>query len=65
MPQRPLMAQQVCFRTLKKVLHCGSFFTRILFPSVPGLITMSDEEAQEHFDNFFEDVFAECEDKVR
>ena len=26
---------------------------------------MSDEEAQEHFDNFFEDVFAECEDKVR
>lgn len=25
---------------------------------------MSDEEAQEHFDNFFEDVFAECEDKV-
>jgi hypothetical protein len=26
---------------------------------------MSDEEAQEHFDNFFEDVFVECEDKVR
>lgn len=25
---------------------------------------MTDEEAQEHFDNFFEDVFAECEDKV-
>ena len=32
--------------------------------SVPGIITMTDEEAQEHFDNFFEDVFAECEDKV-
>ena len=31
---------------------------------VAGLITMSDEEAQEHFDNFFEDVFVECEDKV-
>merc|ERR1711928_181343 len=31
--------------------------------AVPGIITMSDEEAQEHFDNFFEDVFAECEDK--
>jgi len=30
---------------------------------VAGLITMSDEEAQEHFDNFFEDVFVECEDK--
>lgn len=26
---------------------------------------MTDEEAQEHFDNFFEDVFVECEDKVR
>ncbi len=32
--------------------------------SVPGIVTMTDEEAQEHFDNFFEDVFAECEDKV-
>ncbi|KAK4023667.1 splicing factor U2AF 35 kDa subunit [Daphnia magna] len=31
--------------------------------AVPGIVTMSDEEAQEHFDNFFEDVFAECEDK--
>lgn len=31
--------------------------------AVPGIITMTDEEAQEHFDNFFEDVFAECEDK--
>lgn len=31
--------------------------------AVPGIITMSDEEAQEHFDNFFEDVFVECEDK--
>lgn len=24
---------------------------------------MSDEEMQEHYDNFFEDVFVECEDK--
>lgn len=24
---------------------------------------MSDEEAQEHFDDFFEDVFVELEDK--
>ena len=31
---------------------------------MPGIVTMTDEEAQEHFDNFFEDVFAECEDKV-
>lgn len=26
---------------------------------------VSDEEMQEHYDNFFEDVFVECEDKVR
>ena len=25
--------------------------------------TVSDEEMQEHYDNFFEDVFVECEDK--
>jgi len=25
---------------------------------------VSDEEMQEHYDNFFEDVFVECEDKV-
>ncbi|CAG2115156.1 unnamed protein product [Medioppia subpectinata] len=28
-----------------------------------GIKVMSDEEAQEHFDNFFEDVFIELEDK--
>ncbi len=26
---------------------------------------VTDEEMQEHYDNFFEDVFVECEDKVR
>lgn len=26
--------------------------------------SVSDEEMQEHYDNFFEDVFVECEDKV-
>ena len=25
--------------------------------------TVSDEEMQEHYDNFFEDVFVECDDK--
>lgn len=25
---------------------------------------VTDEEMQEHYDNFFEDVFVECEDKV-
>lgn len=25
---------------------------------------VSDEEMQEHYDQFFEDVFVECEDKV-
>ncbi len=28
-----------------------------------GIVVMSDEESQEHFDNFFEDVFIELEDK--
>lgn len=26
---------------------------------------VTDEEMQEHYDNFFEDVFVECEDKVK
>lgn len=26
---------------------------------------VSDEEMQEHYDQFFEDVFVECEDKVK
>ena len=26
------------------------------------LIKVSDEEMQEHYDNFFEEVFVECED---
>lgn len=30
---------------------------------MPGVKVMGDEEAQEHFDNFFEDVFVELEDK--
>lgn len=32
-----------------------------LFPVV--VANVSDEEMQEHYDNFFEDVFVECEDK--
>jgi len=31
--------------------------------ALQGIKIMSDEEAQEHFDNFFEDVFIELEDK--
>lgn len=31
--------------------------------ALQGIQIMSDEEAQEHFDNFFEDVFIELEDK--
>lgn len=27
------------------------------------MANVSDEEMQEHYDNFFEDVFVECEDK--
>lgn len=33
---------------------------RIFFSVVANV---SDEEMQEHYDNFFEDVFVECEDK--
>ncbi len=28
-------------------------------------VTMSDVEAQEHFDDFFEEIFTELEDKVK
>ncbi|KAI1283720.1 Splicing factor U2af 38 kDa subunit [Halotydeus destructor] len=31
--------------------------------AIPGVNVVSDEECQEHFDNFFEDVFVELEDK--
>lgn len=27
------------------------------------LANVTDQEMQEHYDNFFEDVFVECEDK--
>ena len=47
-----------------KARHTNTTNLRRYFLLVPGIITMSDEEAQEHFDNFFEDVFVECEDKV-
>lgn len=35
------------------------------FSFLPPLVVanVSDEEMQEHYDNFFEDVFVECEDK--
>ncbi|KAF0293115.1 Splicing factor U2af subunit [Amphibalanus amphitrite] len=32
-------------------------------PTAGHLANVSDEEMQEHFDNFFEDVFVECETK--
>lgn len=35
----------------------------IWFIPVPVVANVSDEEMQEHYDNFFEDVFVECEDK--
>lgn len=31
--------------------------------TIQRVCTMSDEEAQEHFDDFFQDVFVELEDK--
>lgn len=37
-------------------------FLDFLF-SLLVVANVSDEEMQEHYDNFFEDVFVECEDK--
>ena len=62
MPQRRLMELQVGFIVILQFLFF--FHTYFFSYTVPGIVTMTDEEAQEHFDNFFEDVFAECEDKV-
>lgn len=31
---------------------------------ISSVANVTDEEMQEHFDNFFEDVFVELEDKV-
>lgn len=38
-------------------------FVFISLAPLPGVSTVTDEECQEHFDNFFEDVFVELEDK--
>ncbi len=38
----------------------GKLFAFITFPVVANV---SDEEMQEHYDNFFEDAFVECEEK--
>lgn len=34
-----------------------------MFTFTVVVANVSDEEMQEHYDNFFEDVFVECEDK--
>lgn len=39
-------------------------FSLSLFCIFAVVSNVSDEEMQEHYDNFFEDVFVECEDKV-
>ena len=36
----------------------------LLFVFVAGMSTMTDVEGQEHYDNFFEEVFVELNDKV-
>lgn len=38
-------------------------FNKVLFNAIAVVANVSDEEMQEHYDNFFEDVFVECEDK--
>lgn len=37
------------------------FYFKLIFSVISNV---SDEEMQEHYDNFFEDVFVECEDKA-
>lgn len=36
---------------------------KFFFNPITVVANVSDEEMQEHYDNFFEDVFVECEDK--
>lgn len=55
---------QFCRFLLKHLFRCflNSIFNNFFsFHSV--VANVSDEEMQEHYDNFFEDVFVECEDK--
>lgn len=40
-----------------------TLFYFLILPVIPVVANVSDEEMQEHYDNFFEDVFIECEDK--
>jgi len=39
-------------------------FVFVLYFCILVVSNVTDEEMQEHYDNFFEDVFVECEDKV-
>jgi len=41
------------------VLHCRKVLVSVVF-----IIAVNDTEMQEHYDNFFEEVFTELEDKV-
>lgn len=46
------------------IRHLFYMFQSKLLLSIPVVVAnVSDEEMQEHYDNFFEDVFVECEDK--
>lgn len=40
-----------------------SFVVHFITSLFAVVANVSDEEMQEHYDNFFEDVFVECEDK--
>ncbi|KAG8037013.1 hypothetical protein G9C98_004335 [Cotesia typhae] len=49
------------FGTEKDKVNCSFYFKIGACRHV--VANVSDEEMQEHYDNFFEDVFVECEDK--
>lgn len=52
-----LLNHNLCIQLLLK-------FVFVLYLCILVVSNVTDEEMQEHYDNFFEDVFVECEDKV-
>uniref|UniRef100_A0A224XXI7 Putative u2 snrnp splicing factor small subunit n=1 Tax=Panstrongylus lignarius TaxID=156445 RepID=A0A224XXI7_9HEMI len=57
---QPLFSQTV----LLKHLYIDPKYTELTNDGVTFYVNdVSDQEAQEHFENFFEDVFVECEEK--
>jgi len=61
----------ICNQEVLQQWHVGGIYQdlivfglRCCFPNVIFSVTMDEVEAQQTFDNFFEEVFTELEDKV-